>query len=73
MPAGVNDPTFGLFSPTLGTKGATLNRTMLDGITDIIAGRRLVGDYDQLLKDWLVNGGEQIRKELGDALAAAAR
>src|SRR5712692_7811594 len=38
VPAGVNDPTFGLFSPALGKGGATINRTMLEGITDIIAG-----------------------------------
>jgi putative aldouronate transport system substrate-binding protein len=73
VPAGVNDPTFGLFSPALGKSGATINRTMLDGITDIIAARRPLADYDQLLKDWAGNGGDQIRKELGEALAAAGR
>jgi len=69
--AGVNDPTFGLFSPALGKSGATINRTMLEGITDIIAARRPMADYDQILKDWVGNGGDQIRKELTDGLAAA--
>ena len=68
--AGVNDPTFGLFSPALGKSGATINRTMLEGITDIIAARRPMADYDQILKDWVGNGGDQIRKELTDGLAA---
>jgi len=73
VPAGVNDPTFGLFSPTLGKSGATINRTMLEGITDIIASRRPLTDYDQIKKDWQDNGGEQIRKELVDAMAAASK
>ena len=42
---------------------------MIDGITDIIAGRRPVSDYDQLVKDWQDNGGEQIRNELQGAMA----
>src|SRR5712691_4208221 len=73
VPAGVNDPTFGLFSPALGKSGATINRTMLEGITDIIASRRPFADYDQILKDWVGNGGDQIRKELADAMAAASK
>ena len=71
VPAGVSDPTLGLFSPTLGAKGAVINRTMLDGITDVVAGRRPIADYEQLVKDWQTAGGEQIRKELQDGLAAA--
>lgn len=70
IPAGVADPTLGFFSPMLGAKGASINRTMVDGITDIIAGRRPIADYDQLVKDWQASGGEQIRKELMDAIAA---
>ena len=73
IPAGVTDPTLGLFSPTLGTKGSTINRTMTDGITDIVAGRRPLADYDQLVKDWQTAGGDQIRKELMDAMAAASK
>jgi putative aldouronate transport system substrate-binding protein len=70
IPAGVNDPAFGLYAPTNGTKGVVIQRTMIDGITDIIAGRRPISDYDQMIKDWQANGGEQIRKELQDAMAA---
>jgi putative aldouronate transport system substrate-binding protein len=71
IPYGVLDPAWGLFSPALGAKGAIINRTLVDGVTDIIAGRRPVGDYDQLLKDWQNSGGEQIRRELTDALTAS--
>ena len=73
IPAGVADPTLGLYSPTLGAKGASLNRTMIDGITDIVAGRKPIAEYDQMVKDWQTNGGDQIRKELLDALAASGR
>jgi putative aldouronate transport system substrate-binding protein len=73
IPAGVDDPTFGLYSPTLGSKGAILTRTILDAFTDVIAGRRPIADYDQIVKDWQTAGGEQMRKELQDALAASPR
>jgi putative aldouronate transport system substrate-binding protein len=69
IPAGVNDPAFGLYAPTNGTKGVTIQRTMVDGITDIVAGRRPISDYDQLVADWRSNGGDQIRAELLQAMA----
>ncbi len=68
IPSGVTDPVFGLYSPTNGSKGVTIQRTMIDGITDIIAGRRPVADFDQMIKDWQSAGGEQIRKEFQDAM-----
>jgi putative aldouronate transport system substrate-binding protein len=46
-------------------------QAMQDGIRDIIAGRRPIGDYDQLLSDFRTGGGEQMRKELQDAIATA--
>jgi hypothetical protein len=42
-------------------------------MTDIIAGRRPIADYDQMVKDWQSGGGEQIRKELQEALATSGR
>ena len=44
----------------------------MDGITDILAARRPLTDYDQLVKDWQTNGGNQIRSEYQQAIAAAA-
>lgn len=73
IPHGVSDPTWGLYSPTLGLKGPTLNRGMTDGMTDIIAGRRPIADYDQMVKDWQSGGGDQIRKELLEALSTSGR
>jgi len=71
VPAGVSDPTFGMYAPALASKGVTANRTMVDGVTDIIAGRRPISEFDAMLKDWQDQAGEQIRKELQDAIAAS--
>lgn len=43
---------------------------MGDALNDLIAGRRPMADYDGAVKDYLDNGGEQIRREYLQALAA---
>jgi putative aldouronate transport system substrate-binding protein len=68
--AGVADPTLGFTSATLDSKGAPLAQTLTDGITDVLAGRRPIGDFDQVIKDWQTNGGNAIRTELQQAIAA---
>jgi putative aldouronate transport system substrate-binding protein len=70
LPIGVTDPTFGYVSPTHVRQGVVLNQAMRGGIRDVIAGRRPLGDYDQLVAEWRGGGGEQIRTELQQALAA---
>ena len=72
IPVAVSNPTFGQVSTTNFTKGFTLTQTMSDGITDIVVGRRPLSDFDQLVKDWQSNGGETIRREYMDSLAASA-
>jgi putative aldouronate transport system substrate-binding protein len=64
QPIGVLDPSVGLYSPTGAAKAAVLNSTMADGIADIVTGRRPLSDFDQLVRDWRSNGGDQIRAEL---------
>jgi len=49
-----------------------LSQALTDGITDVLAGRRPLSDFDQLVKDWQNNGGNQMRTELQQAIAAAA-
>jgi putative aldouronate transport system substrate-binding protein len=71
VPAGVADPTWGLFSPTQSRSGVKLQQDVVDGITDIVAGRRPISEWDTIIKTWQSNGGDQIRRELMDALAAA--
>jgi putative aldouronate transport system substrate-binding protein len=72
VPLGINDATLGLYSPTDGTNGATLTRGFTDGMTDVIAGRRPMSDFDQVVRDWVANGGDKIRHEYEQALASAS-
>ncbi|GAC1313077.1 MAG: extracellular solute-binding protein [Chloroflexota bacterium] len=69
LPMGVPDPTVGYVSETAVTRGISLTNTVNDGIRDIIVGRRAVDDVDTLARDWRSAGGDQIRKELQDAIA----
>jgi putative aldouronate transport system substrate-binding protein len=68
---GVSDPTLGYASATLDSKGVRLFQTLTDNITDVLAGRRPVSDFDQIVKDWQDNGGNMIRTELEQSIAAA--
>jgi putative aldouronate transport system substrate-binding protein len=65
----VADPTLGFTSATLDSKGAPLAQALTDGITDVLAGRRPLADFDQVVKDWQNNGGNAIRTELQQAMA----
>jgi putative aldouronate transport system substrate-binding protein len=69
--AGLADPTLGLYSETQSTKGATAEQPFLDGLTDVVLGRRPLADFDQLVKDWRGAAGDQIRTELQTAFASA--
>jgi putative aldouronate transport system substrate-binding protein len=71
IPIGIADPTVGFVSTTAVRSGAVVTQTMQDGIRDIIAGRRQFAEYDQLVSEWRTAGGDQMRKEFQDALAAA--
>ena len=64
-------PTLGLYSATDFSKGAQLRQKMTDGVNSIMFGREPVSSYDQLVKDWRANGGDQIRAEYGKAIQAA--
>jgi putative aldouronate transport system substrate-binding protein len=71
MPSAVSDPTFGQVSITNFSKGFNLSKTLNDGMVDIVVGRRQMSDYDQLVKDYFAGGGEQIRQEYADSIAAS--
>jgi putative aldouronate transport system substrate-binding protein len=72
MPHAVSDPTFGQVSTTNFSKGFSLQQPIDDTLVDIIVGRRPMEDYDKMVKDWLDNGGETIRKEYQQSIAATA-
>jgi putative aldouronate transport system substrate-binding protein len=69
--AGQADASLGLYSETQSTKAALAEQPFLDGLTDVVLGRRPLADFDQLVKDWQNAGGNQIRTELERAYAAA--
>jgi putative aldouronate transport system substrate-binding protein len=71
MPYALTDPSFGQVSVTNFTKGFTLQQVVDDTLVDIVVGRRPMTDYDQMVKDWLNNGGETIRKEYQDSVASS--
>jgi putative aldouronate transport system substrate-binding protein len=70
IPAGIPDPVWGLVSPTWERRGVQLNQVILDGMVDITAGRRPLSDFDGLIREWAANGGDQIRTEFEQAIAA---
>jgi putative aldouronate transport system substrate-binding protein len=68
---GVEDPTIGFYSDADSRQGIVANQRFGDGITDIVAGRRPISDLAGLIEEWKTNGGDQVRKEYEDAMAAA--
>jgi putative aldouronate transport system substrate-binding protein len=70
LAVGVEDASVGLVSRTYAQKGATANRTLGDGLNDIVTARRPLGDYDALVKDWLGAVGTTAKAEYEQAYAA---
>jgi len=71
VPHGISDPTWGFYSPTFNSKGVTLTREVQTFLDDMTAGRRPLSDYDEMVKTWQANGGDQMRREYQDAITAA--
>jgi putative aldouronate transport system substrate-binding protein len=67
---GVEDPAAAFYSDTHAAKGSTVNQGFLSAMGDVIAGRRPLTDYDSLVKEWQTGGGNQIRTEFEQAIAA---
>ncbi len=67
----VADPTTGYTSATAFSRGKIADQTFVDGVNDVIAGRRPMSDYDGLVKDWVGTAGDQMRKEYMDSIASA--
>jgi putative aldouronate transport system substrate-binding protein len=71
VPAGVEDPTVGLYSATNSSQGVQLTQPFTDGLTEVIRGTRPLSDLETLVTDWRNKGGNKIRDEFQQALAAA--
>ena len=68
IPMMVPDPTLQYSSPTWDSKGTgSLYTLKQDALKDIIAGRKPMSAYDQLIKDYLAKGGEKARGEFEEA------
>ena len=44
-----------------------------DKFTDVLRGRRPLGDVEAIVAEWKANGGEEARKLLADSLPKAGR
>ncbi|WP_152364381.1 extracellular solute-binding protein [Microlunatus speluncae] len=64
----VADPTDGLFSNTLATQNATVDRNVTDGLKAIIQGRKPFAEWDRLIDTWRQQAGDKIRAEYEDQL-----
>jgi putative aldouronate transport system substrate-binding protein len=64
----VVDPTEGLISPTATAKRAELGQLQTDRLTAIYLGREPLGAFDTYVREWRSRGGDQIRRELEQAL-----
>lgn len=63
LPNSVSDPTLGLYSPTLSSKGGTLSNNVTDARHAIMQGRESVSSWDDTMKQWRADGGDAIRNE----------
>jgi putative aldouronate transport system substrate-binding protein len=71
LPVGIEDPTWGHYSPTFSSKGSILEMAFSDGLGGIVRGQRPLADYDQLVKDWQSGGGDKIRAEFQSSIAGS--
>ena len=69
-PLSVEDASLGLYSAFQASKGVQVIQPFGDGITDIVAGRRPLGDLGALVRDFKSGGGETIRTEYEKSYAA---
>jgi putative aldouronate transport system substrate-binding protein len=65
------DPTLGLYSATAAGQGQLAQDAFMSGVSDIVQGRRPIGDLDSLVADWRNKVGDKARGEFQDAIAAS--
>jgi putative aldouronate transport system substrate-binding protein len=68
---GVFSATNPLYSETLASKGAELNQLYTDRRYEIGTGSKDISEIETWLNDWKSRGGEDIRRELQEALQAS--
>ncbi|AXB42201.1 extracellular solute-binding protein [Amycolatopsis albispora] len=70
VPTSVPDPTLSLFSDTWSRKQGQLGTMINDAQNDILSGRKPVSSWDETLTQWRTTGGDKVRAEFEEALAA---
>ncbi|QFU89113.1 extracellular solute-binding protein [Amycolatopsis sp. YIM 10] len=70
IPTSVADPTLSLFSDTWSRKQGQLGTMINDAQNDIMSGRKPVSYWDEVLTQWRSTGGDKVRTEFEEALAA---
>jgi putative aldouronate transport system substrate-binding protein len=68
MPTAIKNPVDGLVSATALKKGSLLAKIIKDGMTDILAGRKKLDTWDDVVKKWKSQGGDDMAKEYAEAL-----
>jgi putative aldouronate transport system substrate-binding protein len=67
-PAGVADPSVGVYSATA-TRAGAATQQMNDTIVDVVSGRKTIADFQQAVKNWKSKYGDKIRSELQQGIA----
>jgi len=65
---GVDDPTVGYVSASSLRRGPTLNQLVVDSVKALVSGRTPMSGFDQFVQTWRSQGGDQVRKELQQAI-----
>lgn len=65
------NPTNPYYSETNSSKYPALNNDLVQVMNDVVVGRQPLSAFDQGVKDWRDHGGDQIRREFEQAIAAA--
>jgi putative aldouronate transport system substrate-binding protein len=65
------NPTDGYYSPTKDSKYPALAQRLSENLNDVVLGRQPFSYLDQVAKEWLDNGGNQMRTEFEKEIAAS--
>jgi putative aldouronate transport system substrate-binding protein len=65
------NPTDGFYSPTGASKLPVLARDLVDRLNDIVVGRQPLTALDDAVRSWRAGGGDQIRREFEQEIAAS--
>jgi len=67
IPAGVTNPTSGLYSETEQSKGASWNKRLADTQAEVLRGAKSVAAWETLAADWKAQVGDTIANEYAEA------